>query len=337
MPADPAARGAVSYSQAIRQGFAWLMANDPRVFAIGQGLWSPWYVGSSMTDLDKEFGRHRVLDTPVSEAACTGAAIGASLCGYRPIIIHPRIDFMLLAIDQMVNQAAKWRHMLGGQRSPAVTIRGIVNRGGEQGAQHSQALHSWFAHLPGLRVVMPATPADARDLLIASVLCDDPVLYIDDRWLYEECEELAPPAPLELTRQRPVRRRAGVDLTLVGASYSARLALQVAERLAGHRVSCDVWDLRVVNPLDSADIAASVERTGRLCVIDGSWKSCGLAGEVIVRVAEAVAPGAWRAPPLRVTLPDAPAPTSAPLEALYYPDARSITDQILKSLTVPAT
>jgi pyruvate dehydrogenase E1 component beta subunit len=337
MPAVECTPGSgVAYSQAIREGFAWLMARDPKVFAIGQGLWSPWYVGSSMTDLDKEFGRHRLLDTPVSEAACTGAAIGAALCGYRPILIHPRVDFMLLAVDQIVNQAAKWRHMLGGHRSPSVTFRGIVNRGGEQGAQHSQALHSWFAHVPGLRVVMPATPADARDLLIASVLCDDPVVYLDDRWLYEEREELAPPVAVELAGQRPARRRAGQDLTLVGASYSARLALEVAECLAERAISCEVWDLRVVNPLYSADIAASVARTGRLCVIDGSWRNCGLAGEVIARVAEAIEPTAWRSRPLRVTLPDAPAPTSAALEALYYADARTICEQILESFGMAA-
>jgi acetoin:2,6-dichlorophenolindophenol oxidoreductase subunit beta len=333
MPAtESAGDRAVSYSQAIRQAFAWLMANDPKVFAIGQGLWSPWYVGSSMTDLDKEFGRHRVLDTPVSEAACTGAAIGASLCGYRPIVVHPRIDFMLLAVDQIVNQAAKWRHMLGGQTGPAVTIRGIVNRGGEQGAQHSQALHSWFAHVPGLRVVMPATPVDARDLLIASVLSDDPVVYIDDRWLYEEEEVLAPPAACNLADFRPARRRAGSDLTLVGASYSSRLALQAAELLADEQVSSEVWDLRVLNPLYDSDIAASVERTGRLCVVDGSWKTCGVAGEMIARVAESIPPSAWRSRPMRITLPDAPAPTSAALEALYYPDARAISAAILRWL-----
>jgi acetoin:2,6-dichlorophenolindophenol oxidoreductase subunit beta len=329
--AERAGTGAVSYSQAIRQAFAWLMSRDPKVFVIGQGLWSPWYVGSSMTDLDKEFGRQRVLDTPVSEAACTGAAIGAALCGYRPIVVHPRIDFMLLAVDQIVNQAAKWRHMLGGHRSPSVTIRAIVNRGGEQGAQHSQALHSWFAHVPGLRVVMPATPADARDLLIASVLCDDPVLYIDDRWLYEERAQLDAPAPVDLASQRPARRRAGTDLTLVGASYSARLALQVAERLAERAVSCEVWDVRVVNPLYADDIAASVARTGRLCVIDGSWRTCGLAGEIVARVTESIEPSAWRGRPIRVTLPDAPAPTSAVLEAQYYPEAGAICETILNS------
>ena len=126
----------MTYGEAVREGFRHLLANHPDVFAIGQGLWSPWYVGSSMTDLDKEFGTERIIDTPVSEDASTGAAVGASLFGYRPIVIHPRMDFMILATDQIVNQAAKWAHMLGGQTSPAVTIRGIVNRGGEQGAQH---------------------------------------------------------------------------------------------------------------------------------------------------------------------------------------------------------
>jgi pyruvate/2-oxoglutarate/acetoin dehydrogenase E1 component len=318
-----------SYGEAIREGFAWLMHRDPKVFAIGQGLWSPWYVGNSMTDLDKEFGRGRVLDTPVSEAACTGAALGAALCGYRPIVIHPRIDFMLLAVDQIVNQAAKWHHMLGGQACASLTIRGIVNRGGEQGAQHSQALHSWFAHVPGLRVVMPATAADARDLLIASVLCDDPVLYIDDRWLYDEREELPPAKVVDLKCVRPARRRHGSDLTIVAASYSVRLAQRAAAMLASQKIECDVWDLRVVNPLQVEDIIESVARTGRLCVIDGGWRTCGLAGEIIARVAESLPPSQIRATPLRITLPDAPAPTSRALEEGYYPTAELITRQIV--------
>ena len=324
-----------SYGEAIRNGFGWLMHNDPKVFTIGQGLWSPWYVGNSMTNLDHEFGRHRVLDTPVSEAACTGAAIGAALCGYRPIVIHPRVDFMILAIDQIVNQAAKWRHMLGGQATAAVTIRGIVNRGGEQGAQHSQALHSWFAHVPGLRVVMPYSPADARDLLIASVLCDDPVVYIDDRWLYEQAAVLPPPGPVALRTIRPQRLREGRDVTLVGASFSSKLAVDAAAELEREGISAEVYDLRVLNPLELDSIIASVERTGRLCVVDGSWTTCGLAGEVIARVAESLPPGAWRAGPTRITLPDAPAPTSAPLERLYYPTASTVAARV-RTLMAPA-
>ena len=138
-----------------------------------------------MTNLDKKYGKDRIIDTPVSESACTGAAVGASICGMKPIIVHPRMDFMLYAMDAIVNQAAKWSYMFGGKLNAPVTIRSIINRGGSQGAQHSQALHSWFAHIPGIRVVMPSTAEDARDLLISSVLCPDPVIFLDDRWLYE--------------------------------------------------------------------------------------------------------------------------------------------------------
>jgi len=321
-----------NYGSAIRAGFEYLLSSYPKVFAIGQGLWSPWYVGNSMTDLDRKFGRDRIIDTPVSELACTGAAIGASLCGYRPIVVHPRMDFMLLAVDQIVNQAAKWSHMLGGQVSPAVTVRAIINRGGEQGAQHSQSLHAWFAHIPGLRVVMPSTPTDARDLLIASVLCDDPVLYIDDRWLYERSEVLAPPRELALRDQRCAIRRSGRDVTLVGAGYSAFLCEQAADQLSAQGVDCEVIDPRVINPLDEATILASVNRTRALCVVDGGWRNSGFAGEVLALTAEALELGTLRVPPIRITLPDAPAPTSKTLEAIYYPTVESIVAAVANQL-----
>jgi pyruvate/2-oxoglutarate/acetoin dehydrogenase E1 component len=322
----------MSYGGAIRQGFEHLLANHPKVFAIGQGLWSPWYVGNSMTDLDLQFGRERIIDTPVSELACTGAALGAALCGYRPVVIHPRVDFMLLAVDPIVTQAAKWRSMFGGQVSAPLTIRAIINRGGEQGAQHSQALHSWFAHVPGLRVVMPSTPADARDLLVASVLCDDPVLYIDDRWLYGLEDELPPVPELDLTREGPRRTRQGDDLTLVGAGYSALLCRDAASHLAARGVESDVIDLRVLNPLEPELVIDSVRRTGRLLVVDGDWSSCGLAGEIIASVCEALEPARLRSRPVRVTLPAAPAPTSAPLERSYYPGVDDVVEKALVML-----
>lgn len=324
-----------AYATAIREAFYYLLDRYPNVFVIGQGLWSPWYVGSSMQDLDKAYGVHRVIDTPVSELACTGAAIGASLCGYRPIMVHPRMDFMVLATDQIVNQAAKWAYMLGGQGRPAVTVRGIINRGGEQGAQHSQALHSWYAHVPGLRVVMPATAADARDLLVAAVLCDDPVLYIDDRWLYQDEEELGEVQELDLAEVRPVVRRPGRDVTLAAASHSVRLCLDAAERLAAQGISAEVIDLRMVNPLDLAPVAASVRRTGRLCAVDGSWSNCGLAGEIIAGVVERLPVEAFRAMPQRVTLPDAPAPSSRSLEDVYYPTADTVVATVV-AMTAPA-
>jgi pyruvate/2-oxoglutarate/acetoin dehydrogenase E1 component len=322
-----------TYGDAIRLGFEYLLGTYKEVFAIGQGLWSPWYVGNSMTDLDKTFGTGRVIDTPVSELACTGAAIGASLCGYRAIAIHPRMDFMLLAVDQIVNQAAKWSHMLGGRASPAVTIRAIINRGGEQGAQHSQALHAWFAHIPGLRVVMPATVQDARDLLISSVLCDDPVLYIDDRWLYERRASLGPIEKRPLAKEGPRLLRQGSDVTLVGAGYSAYLCEQAAELLAAEGLNAAVVDVRVLNPLDAAVIVESVATTGRLCVVDGSWRTAGFAGEIIARVTESLEPRAWRSRPARVTLPDAPAPTSRPLEDAYYPKAQDVVHAVKAMMT----
>lgn len=324
-----------TYGQAIRSGFEYLLENHSNVFAFGQGLWSPWYVGNTMMELEKQFGKDRIIDSPISELACTGAAIGASLCGYRPIIIHPRMDFLLLAIDQIVNQAAKWNYMLGGQVSPAVTIRAIINRGGEQGAQHSQALHSLFAHIPGLRVVMPSTVQDARDLLIASVLCDDPVLYIDDRWLYDREGSLLlydenSIEPLSMQGLKLTRK--GSDITLVGAGYSAFQCEAVADGIMTHHISADVIDLRVINPLDISLVVQSVQKTGRLCVIDGSWKNCGLAGEIIAAVLEKLPVSYLKSNPKRITLPDSPAPSSRVLENLYYKDVNTIVMEISKEI-----
>ena len=318
--------GRMTYAEGIRTAFGYLLKNYSSVFTIGQGLWSPWYVGASMSELDKEFGRERVIDSAVSELATTGAAIGASLFGYRPIVIHPRIDFMLLATDQIVNQAAKWRHMLGGQVSPSVVIRGIVNRGGEQGAQHSQALHSWFAHIPGLRVVMPATATDARDLLISATLSDDPVLYIDDRWLYDWADDASPIVERDLAKQGPLVRRKGTDITIVAASFSVRLAMQAADELAKKGIAAEVVDVRVLNPLDRAPIVDSARRTGRLLAVDGGWQTCGLAGELIASAVEALPPKTWKAAPRRLTLPAAPAPTSKPLEQAYYPTVGNVVE-----------
>lgn len=318
----------LAYCDGIREAFEYCIDKDAKVFAIGQGLWSPWYVGRSMDNLDTRYGKERVIDTPVSEQATTGIAVGAALLGYRPVVIHPRMDFMILATDQIVNQAAKWRHMLGGKVSPSMVVRGIVNRGGEQGAQHSQALHSWYAHIPGLRVVMPATASDARDLLIAAIQCDDPVLYIDDRWCYEHEEDVASATDVDLAGIRPILRREGTDITLAAASYSVLLSMEAAALVAQDGISCDVVDIRVLNPMDPSLVRQSARKTGRLLAVDGGWRTCGFAGELIATVCEHMDPMEWRTAPKRVTLPDAPAPTSKPLEAVYYPTASQIADTI---------
>ena len=318
----------VNYSEAICAGFDYLLSQHEEVFTIGQGLWAPWYVGSSMKDLDKKFGKARVIDSPVSELAVTGAAVGASLLGYRPIVIHPRMDFMLLAVDQIVTQAANWSSMFGATQSPAVTFRGIVNRGGEQGAQHSQCLHAWFSHVPGLRVVLPATAKDARDLLIASVLSDEPVLYVDDRWLYDLEDDLGEAKDISLNDVRPTKRTEGDDITLVGSGYTTRLLIDAAWELEKEGIRAEVIDLRTINPLYYDEICSSVTKTGRLLVADSGFSPCGLAGEIIAGVSERIELEKLLANPIRLTLPQAPAPTSKALESAYYLSSEDVVKRV---------
>ena len=321
------------YGTAILAAFEYLLENYREVFIIGQGLWSPWYVGNTMTDLDKKFGIERVIDTPVSESASTGAAVGASLAGMKPIVVHPRMDFMLYAMDAIVNQAANWSHMFGGQSHPNVTIRSIINRGGEQGAQHSQALHAWFAHVPGLRVVMPSTVADARDLLIASVLCDDPVMYIDDRWLYDQEDNLSPIIEINLSTQGPKVSLIGSDITIVASGYSSLLAREAAKLLKKQKVSAEVIDLRVLNPFHTKEIIKSVKKTKNLLVVDSGWTTGGFSAEIIANVIEQLPVDCLNNPPVRIALPDAPAPTSRILEKKYYTTTEDLivaTKKILK-------
>ena len=279
-----------------------------------------------MTDLDKKYGVERIIDTPVAESACTGAAVGASLAGMKPIVVHPRMDFMLYAMDPIVNQAAKWSHMVGGQAHPGVTIRGIINRGGEQGAQHSQALHAWFAHVPGLRVVMPTTVADARDLLIASVLSPDPVMYVDDRWLYDQEADLPEVGELDLAKQGPVVTSEGVDLTVAASGHASLLAREAASELSKQGISAEVIDIRVLNPFDSSVIIESVSKTGRLMVVDSGWVSAGFSAEVMASVTEKLPINCWKQKPARLALPDAPAPTSRVLEKDYYTSTTDVVN-----------
>ena len=322
----------VDYGTAIRLGFEYLLENYEEVFVIGQGLWSPWYVGNSMTDLDKKFGKSRIIDTPVSESAVTGAGVGAAIAGARPIVVHPRMDFMLYAIDAVVNEAAKWSYMFGGQSSAGVTIRSIINRGGEQGAQHSQALHAWFAHVPGLKVVMPYSVSDARDLLIAAALSPDPVLYIDDRWLYESIAELKPISDIDLNDISPKTINSGKDITIVSSGYSTKLALAASKELLALGYSAEVIDLRIINPIKIESVLDSVTKTSRLLVIDGGWSPAGLAGEIIAQVVERLPTNSLKVPPARVTLPFAPAPAAPNLEKLYYPTTEKVVKKAMQLL-----
>ena len=317
-----------NYGTAILSAFEYLLKNYKETFVIGQGLWSPWYVGNSMTDLDKKFGKHRIIDTPVSESAVTGAAIGASLAGMKPVVVHPRMDFVLYAMDAIVNQAANWSHMFGGQASPGVTIRCIINRGGEQGAQHSQALHAWFAHVPGLRVVMPSTVADARDLLIASVLCKDPVIYIDDRWLYALEDDLPPISEIDLKTQKPKITSKGEDITILASGHSSYLVRKANKKLRNIGINPEIIDVRVLKPLYINDIVKSVKKTKKLVVVDPGWVSSGFSAELVAKVVENLDAKILTSPPLRIALPDAPAPTANILEKKYYTSVDDVVKKV---------
>ena len=312
----------LAYAQAMREAFAQLLASDPRVFVIGQGVWSPWYAGTSLKDLDREFGRQRIIDSPVSENATTAAAIGAAIAGMRPIVFHPRMDFMLLAVDPIVNQAANWSYIFAGQVQVPVVIRASINRRGEQGAQHSQALQAMFMHVPGLKVVMPATAYDAKGLLVAAVRDGNPVMYIDDRWLYEEVSDV-PEEIYEVPIGRAAVRRDGSDVSIVATSYMVAQAMIAAQRLHEMGVEAEVIDLRSISPWDQEAVLRSVRKTGCLVVADAAWKTCGVAAEIAASVSEQAFDD-LRAPITRVCLPDTPAPSSAPLEAAYYAGAEDI-------------
>ena len=322
----------MNYGEAIYSAFDYLLENHPEVFVIGQGLWSPWYVGNTMKDLDKKYGIERVIDSPVSESACTGAAIGASLAGMKPIVIHPRMDFMLYSMDAIVNQAAKWSYIFGGQAHPGLTIRGIINRGGEQGAQHSQSLHSIFSHIPGLRVVMPATVSDARDLLISSVLSPDPVLYIDDRWLYSLEDNLKDIIEFDLNEEQSRIISEGKDITIIGIGFTTQLIIRANEKLRKFNVSAELIDLRILNPFNPSNIIESVRKTKKILVVDNAWRCCGMASEVIASITEKIHPNNLSRSPARLTLPDCPAPTANILEKEYYLNENIIVNKVIEIL-----
>lgn len=317
--------------QAINEALHQMIKRDKRVFLIGQGVTSPWYVGSTTIGLIEQFGPGRIIDTPVSENSVTAVAVGAALAGMRPILMHPRMDFMYYAMDQIANHAANWHYMFGGQLNVPLTIWGIINRGGEQAAQHSQALQAIFMHIPGLKVVMPSTPYDAKGLLIACIEDDNPVVYIDDRWLYDHVEEV-PEELYSVPIGKGVRRKEGKDVTVVATSYMVSEAIKAARSLEKKGIEVEIIDLRSLKPLDESLLFESVKKTGRLVIADGGWKTCGVGAEISARVAESVIFKWLKAPIMRVSLPDTPAPASSALEKIYYPKAKNIVQAIKKVL-----
>lgn len=294
-----------------------MMAADKSVFLIGQGVKSPWYVGNTATGLVDRFGEERVIDTPVSENAITGSAVGAAVAGMRPVVVHPRLDFMLYAFDPIINEAANWSYMSGGKANVPVVIWGIINRGGEQAAQHSQALQALFAHIPGLKVVMPSTAYDAKGLMIAAIKDNNPVVYIDDRWLYREEGEV-PKKIYSVPIGKGVIRKKGRDITIVGISYMASEAEKAAETLKKYGIDAEVIDMRSVKPLDIPLVLESVQKTKRLIIAEAAWLTGSISSTIAAEIAGHDIIKSLKSPVKRLTLPDTPAPMSKTLEKAFY-------------------
>lgn len=309
----------LSFAEALREAQDICLARNPAVYLMGLGVPDPKGVFGSTLGLAARHGAERVLDMPLSENAMTGVGIGAAIRGLRPVITHQRVDFAVTAMEQMVNQAAKWHYMFGGAMKVPMTIRMVIGRGWGQGPQHSQSLQAWFAHIPGLKVVMPTTARDAKGLLIAAIEDDNPVVCLEHRWLYG-IRDAVPEGHYSVPLGKARVMRQGSDVTIVATSYMALEALHAADVLAEEGIVAEVIDLRSLKPLDDATILASVRKTGRLVAADTGWKSFGIGAEVVALAVEQ-AFEALKAAPSRVSLPDVPSPTSPALAAHYYPRA----------------
>lgn len=314
--------------QAVNQALREEMIRDPNVFIAGEG------VGTSIHDspmlptagLLKEFGAGRVKDTPVSEAAIAGLAVGAAAAGLRPVVEIMFNPFFTLASDMIVNHAAKLRYLSGGKSSFPLVVRIKSGAGFGAGCQHAHNLEAWVAHCPGLKVVMPSTPADAKGLLKSAIRDENPVVFIEDMMLYfapgpvPDGEYLTPIGKADVKRQ-------GKDVTVVTWSKMLGVAMRAAERLSREGIETEVVDLRTLAPLDKETVLASVRKTGRLVVLHEATRTGGFAGEIAAVVMEE-AFSSLKSPLKRVTGPDIPVPTSPPLERFYIPDEEKLTAAI---------
>lgn len=311
----------LSYAGALHEATCQEMERDPGVFVFGLGVDDPKGMYGTTKDLHNIFGPERCFDTPLSEDAMTGAAIGAALAGMRPIHVHQRMDFLLLCMNQLVNVAAKTSYMFGGAMKVPIVIRAIIGRSWGQGAQHSQALHSYFMHVPGLKVVAPTTPHDAKGCLIAAIRDDNPVIVMEHRMLYR-FEGVVPESPYEAPFGRARTLARGSDVTIVAISHMVVEAVRARHQLEKMDISAEVIDPVSLAPLDMDTILSSVKRTGRLLVVDNGWLACGAGAEIIASIAER-SPGT-RLQVARLGFANVPCPTTKPLENFFYPNAAGI-------------
>jgi pyruvate/2-oxoglutarate/acetoin dehydrogenase E1 component len=319
-----------TYREAISEALAEEMRREESVVLLGEDVGRFGGAMAATKGLFQEFGPSRVIDTPISEAAIVGSALGMALTGQRPVAEIMFIDFCGVCMDQIVNQIAKVRYMLGGQVKVPLVIRTQGGAGKGYAAQHSQSLEAWFVHVPGLKVVMPATPRDAKGLLKSAIRDDNPVMFIEHKLLYNSKGEVPDDPEFLIPLGVAEVKREGSDLTLVSHSRQLLNCLEAAEELAGQGIEAEVIDLRTLRPMDFAAVKTSVEKTGRLVTVEEGYPQCGIGAEVVARVAEQCL-DSLDMPPIRITAKDTPIPFARVLEQETLPSPARIVQRVLSS------
>lgn len=312
----------LGYTEAIREALMQAMEMDDRVFVMGQDVDAPTAMFGSTKGLHEQFGAERSFDTPLAETALMGVAVGVALAGQRPVYFHNRPDFLLLASDQLINHASKWHYMFGGRVSVPLVVWACIGRGWGSAAQHSQALQGLFAHVPGLKLVMPSTAHDAKGLLLSAIADPNPVLILEHRLNFKHKDHV-PPMAYTVALGKGVIRRPGKDVSLITISHMVYEAYAAAEKLAQRGIDAEVVDLRSLRPLDEELLLQSVGKTGRAVVADCGWKTGGITAEIAAVLAEKGF-ASLRAPIARVACVDAPTPAGHVLEAVFYPNADDV-------------
>ena len=318
----------ISYAQALYEAAYLEMERDPTVFVYGLGVDDPKGMYGSTLDLHKTFGPNRCFDTPLAEDAMTGLGVGAAMAGMRPIHVHQRMDFLLLCMNQLVNMAAKMGYMTDGAVNVPFVSRGIIGRSWGQGAQHSQAFHSYFMHVPGIRVVAPSTPHDAKGCMIASIRDNNPVVFMEHRMLYSN-QGIVPREAYEVPFGKARVLTTGNDVTIVAVSHMVVEAIRARHLLSEVGIEAEVIDPVSLSPLDIDTILTSVRKTKKLVVVDTSWLPCGVGSEIICRVLEEAGDD-FRFQAKRLGYEPTPCPTTRTLEDLYYPSSGTIAQEVYK-------
>jgi len=318
----------LKYNEAILEATDQLLTQDENVYVIGLGVNEPKGIFKTTYGLKKKYGLKRVMDMPASENAMTGVVIGSAIKGLRPIMIHQRADFFLLSLDQLINNAAKWNYMFGGKMKTPIVIRMLIGKGWGQGSQHSQSLHSICANIPGIKIVMPSNPYDAKGLLTSAIKDNNPLIFFEHRWLYNTIGRVPQELyEVEIGKAKVVKE--GKDITILTISDGVLESTKSLKLLEKEGIDAEIIDLRSVKPLDKQTIINSIKKTKRVLIVDPDWKTCGLSSELIAIISEEIH-FELKTPPKRLTFLEMPCPTSWSLSNFFYFNDKDIATEVYK-------